>query len=169
AVCLFFIICMGLRLARFNSALGTQPPYAYNYFQGVPAPASAGLCLLPLILTLVSPDLANLFVAEAIAPWMILVALLTVSSLPTFSFKKMKLPSQLILPALALVGLAIAMLVGRPWITMSIVLVAYLATIPFSVQRFAKLKAEAESLQDEDEGEQGGDASSSDQSDRPEK
>ncbi|WP_420549982.1 CDP-alcohol phosphatidyltransferase family protein [Curvivirga sp.] len=152
ACALFFSICMGLRLARFNSVLGTQPPYAYNYFQGVPAPAAAGLCMLPLVLTLVDPSLRDFFVAEMVAPWIIFVALLAVSSLPTFSFKKMKIPSSMVLPGLALVGLAIAMLVGRPWVTMSIVLIAYLVTIPFSVQRFAKLKAEAESLhQDGDE------------------
>ncbi len=41
AVTLFFIVCCGLRLARFNSMLGKLPPYAYNYFTGVPAPAGA--------------------------------------------------------------------------------------------------------------------------------
>jgi len=41
-IALFFAVCCGLRLARFNSRLDTLPPYAYNYFQGVPAPCSVG-------------------------------------------------------------------------------------------------------------------------------
>src|SRR3546814_12975244 len=49
AAALFFAVCCALRLARFNSSLGKLPPYAYNYFTGVPAPAGAGLALLPEI------------------------------------------------------------------------------------------------------------------------
>lgn len=151
AASLFYSICMGLRLARFNSALGTQPPYAYNYFQGVPAPAAAGLCMLPIVLTLVEPSLQPYFYSEFVSIWVVIIGLLAVSNLRTFSFKKMKVPSQLVLPSLAGVALVIAMLVGRPWITMSIVLIVYLITIPFSVQSFAKLKAEAESLQEDED------------------
>ena len=39
AVTLFFIICCALRLARFNAMDGKLPPYAFNYFTGIPAPA----------------------------------------------------------------------------------------------------------------------------------
>ncbi len=151
AVSLFFSICMGLRLARFNSVLGTQPLYAYNYFQGVPAPAAAGLCMLPIVLTLVDPSLGEFMHPGMISIWVSIVALLAVSNLRTYSFKKMKVPSQFVLPSLAGVALVIAMLVGRPWITMSIVLILYILTIPFSVKSFAKLKAEAESLQNEED------------------
>jgi CDP-diacylglycerol--serine O-phosphatidyltransferase len=52
AVTLFFIVCCGLRLARFNSMLGKLPPYAYNYFTGVPAPAGALMSLVPIVVDL---------------------------------------------------------------------------------------------------------------------
>ena len=48
---LFFVVCAALRLARFNTTLGKLPPYAYNYFTGVPAPAGAGLAILPLVVS----------------------------------------------------------------------------------------------------------------------
>lgn len=145
AVALFFAVCMGLRLARFNSMLDKLPSYAYNYFQGVPAPASAGLCLLPLVISFVFGPQSTLPVIGC-AIWVVIVALMTVSSMPTFSFKKMKIPSKMIIPTLAIVALAIALLISRPWITMSIVLVAYLLTIPFAISSYGKLKREAERI-----------------------
>src|SRR6185437_12792153 len=49
-VVLLFAVCSSLRLARFNTQLGAElPPYAYNFFTGVPAPVGAGLVLIPMI------------------------------------------------------------------------------------------------------------------------
>lgn len=146
-VALFFSVCMGLRLARFNSSLDKLPSYAYNYFQGVPAPAGAGLALLPLLLTFEIPELSQYIPPAFQAIWMIAVALLLVSNLPTFSFKKMKVPSHLMVPAMAGCALAVAFLVGRPWATMSVVLITYLVSFPFSFRSYSKLKAEAELIQ----------------------
>ena len=43
AIVLLFTVCCALRLARFNTQIGAElPPYAYNFFTGVPAPAAAG-------------------------------------------------------------------------------------------------------------------------------
>src|ERR1700728_1326923 len=52
--CLIFAVCMALRLARFNAALDSAPgpAYAYNFFTGVPAPARAGVVLIPLFIGL---------------------------------------------------------------------------------------------------------------------
>src|SRR5207249_8732194 len=52
-VALTFAVCMILRLARFNTLLDDteQPPYAKEFFVGVPAPAGGLLALLPLIIT----------------------------------------------------------------------------------------------------------------------
>ena len=47
---LVFAVCSALRLARFNTMLEDTVPYwAKSYFTGVPAPAGAGLALLPLM------------------------------------------------------------------------------------------------------------------------
>ena len=52
AITVLFAVCCVLRLARFNitSADPDLPSWAGNYFSGVPAPAAAGLVMLPLIL-----------------------------------------------------------------------------------------------------------------------
>lgn len=147
-IALFFAVCGGLRLARFNSRLDKLPPYAYNYFQGIPAPAGAAIGLLPLALGFVLGDPAAI-PAWAAGVWMVCIALLMVSEVPTYSFKKLKLAPAWILPFMVIVGVLIAGLASAPWETLSIVGVVYLSTIPLSFLSFNRLRREAEKLQSE--------------------
>ncbi|CAO3407311.1 CDP-alcohol phosphatidyltransferase family protein [Azospirillum largimobile] len=145
-----YAVCCALRLARFNSRLGVVdlPPWAYNYFTGVPAPAGAGLVLLPMILGF---EIGPQFLGHpaVIVPWTLLIGGLMVSTLPTFSFKGARVPAQWVVPALAGVGLLAAMLVSQPWWTLSIVGLAYLSMLPFSVLQFRKLQSAAELMRTE--------------------
>ncbi|MBP2230651.1 CDP-diacylglycerol--serine O-phosphatidyltransferase [Azospirillum agricola] len=143
-----YAVCCALRLARFNSRLGVVdlPPWAYNYFTGVPAPAGAGLVLLPMILGFeTGADVTGHPVV--IVPWTLMIGGLMVSTLPTFSFKGTRVPAQWVVPALAGVGLIAAMMVSQPWWTLSIIGLVYLATLPFSVAQFRKLQRAAELMQ----------------------
>lgn len=165
AVALVLVICCGLRLARFNSNIGKLPPYAYNYFTGVPAPMAAGLAILPLI---ASTGLGIGFLREpaAVAVWTVIVALLMVSRLPTYSFKQAKVPQAAILPVLVAFGVFLAMLTVAPWRTLTLVGVIYLLSFPLSVRSYLRLKAEAERMQDERDDED--DAEGEDTGDGPE-
>jgi CDP-diacylglycerol--serine O-phosphatidyltransferase len=143
---LFSISCV-LRLARFNTGVDEPdaPPWAYNFFTGVPAPAGGGLVLLPMML---SSSLGDGFFRQ---PWvtgifMIIVAGLMVSRIPTFAFKKFKVPNPWILPSMLFVGLFAATLVSAPWTTLSVVLFIYLASIPFSVRAYRSLERKALAL-----------------------
>jgi CDP-diacylglycerol---serine O-phosphatidyltransferase len=158
ALCLFLVVCCGLRLARFNSLLGKLPPYAYNYFTGVPAPAGGILSLLPIVLWLAFDiDLASHPLVVGV--WTLLMASLMVSRIPTFSFKKLKVPQPYALPVMVLAAVFVAGLAGRPWPTLTVVAVLYLATFPLSIRSFRRLKEEAERLHaetDDENGDQGG-------------
>lgn len=145
-----FAVCAALRLARFNSRLDVEmPPWAFNYFTGVPAPAGAALVLLPMVLGFeVGRDVAGH--PLIIVPWTLAIGVLMVSTLPTFSFKGMRVPTKAVIPALAGVGLLAALLVSQPWWTMVFVGIVYLATMPFSVRKFAVLKRSAAELQEEE-------------------
>ena len=133
-VTLMFPICSALRLARFNTALlaDTPPPaWTGQYFTGVPAPAGALLALIPLVIS---------FEAEAAWPRhpivvgvvLVLVGGLMVSRLPTFSFKKGRIPRHLVLPALLIAALTMGVIASSPWIGVSLLGLIYLALIPFS-------------------------------------
>ncbi|MCH7710302.1 MAG: CDP-diacylglycerol--serine O-phosphatidyltransferase [Proteobacteria bacterium] len=149
ALALLFAVCAALRLARFNTKLGVSdmPAWAYNYFTGVPAPAAAGLVLLPMILSfqfggafLVSP-LLN-------AAVIVTVALLMISRIPTYAFKQFGVPHKLVLPVLLLVGLLAAFVVTSPWATVSVIIIAYIISLPFSVRAFRALQREAARLRE---------------------
>lgn len=144
-------VCAALRLARFNTMLGAaaeKPPFAYNYFTGVPAPAGAFLALLPLIATLEvgegwfdSPIL--------VVPWTVGVAGLMISAIPTFSLKGLRIPQRYVVFLLLGVGMAAAALVSAPWATLTVVGLVYLISIPFSAKRYRQLSVEAARLKGE--------------------
>ncbi|MCW8971218.1 MAG: CDP-diacylglycerol O-phosphatidyltransferase, partial [Rhodospirillales bacterium] len=147
---LLFSVCCALRLARFNTALEEpdKPVWAYNYFVGVPSPAGAGLVLLPMILSF-EFDSAVFAKPAVVGVVIVIVATLLVGRFHTFSFKQFKVPHQWVLPTMLIVGLLAALLVSAPWATLSIILLGYLAAIPFGMRSYANLKRQAEALQGE--------------------
>jgi CDP-diacylglycerol---serine O-phosphatidyltransferase len=145
AVVMLFTVCCGLRLARFNTMMGQDdlPPYAYNFFTGVPAPAAAGLVLMPLIMSF---EVGSGFVDRPffISIFLIGVSFLMVSKFPTFSAKKLRIPNAYVLPMLLVVGLLAAFLVTEPWLTLTVIDAVYLGMIPLAFKAFKRLKQEAE-------------------------
>jgi CDP-diacylglycerol--serine O-phosphatidyltransferase len=140
---LWYATCCALRLARFNSALEkpNQPDWAGNFFVGIPAPAAAGLVLLPAVLSFqVGGDESFARYAGLNFVWAILVGIGMISRLPTFSFKKMRIRRDLALPLLLGAGLYAAALITEPWVTLFLTGVAYLAMIPFSVRAHARYR-----------------------------
>ena len=147
ALVLLFAVCCALRLARFNTMLGNAdlPPYAYNFFTGIPAPAAAGVVLLPMVASFEFGD-AFFGRPSVVAVFLLGVAFLMVSTIPTFSFKKVRIPNTWVLPVLLIVGLLAAFLVTEPWLTLVVLGFAYLVMIPFSVRAFRRLKRQAEAV-----------------------
>jgi len=141
---LVFAICTSLRLARFNVMLDdpNKPPYAGNFFVGVPAPAGALIVMLPVYLELiglprtgVNPVFALVYTGG--------IALLMVSSLPTWSGKRVsaRVPRDYVLPIFVLVVLLVALLVSYPWELLTAGTLAYLACIPFAYMHYKKLES----------------------------
>jgi CDP-diacylglycerol--serine O-phosphatidyltransferase len=135
---LIFCVCMGLRLARFNtnlraSALTQQPGWKKDFFTGVPAPASAFISLCPLSLYLATGQ--KLFINPVICSlFMVGAGILAISRLPTYSFKNTQIPRKMVPLAMLLVGGAVAALLSDLWLTFSFLILVYLITIPFSVK-----------------------------------
>ncbi len=146
-VVLAFCVCAALRLARFNTVLGQSdlPAFAYNYFTGVPTPAGAGLALLPLMFWfMVRAELP--FGAVLVGVWAVIVALLMVSPLPTFSMKGARIPHRYAAHVLLGVGLFAALLVTEPWATLILLGILYLGTLPLSWREYRRLRQAAERL-----------------------
>lgn len=145
AVVLVYVVCCALRLARFNTMIGQAdlPPYAYNFFTGVPAPAGAGLVLMPLIVSFeTGPGILDH--VPVVAVFLLGVAFLMVSKVPTFSAKKLRVPMPYVLPILLVIGALTGFLVTEPWLTLAGIDALYLAMIPISIRAFRRLREQAE-------------------------
>ena len=164
AAALFFAVCCALRLARFNSTLDTAPRFARGFFTGVPAPGGALLALLPLLL---SQEFGAAFFGHpaVTGPWIVAIALLMVSQVPTFALKSVRVPQRFFLPMLVLIALLGAGLAGSPWQTLTLLSLIYLGSFPFSYRLYRRRQAEAEAAESGDEDSDPDDATDEDPSD----
>lgn len=143
-VALVFALAMGLRLARFNSMIDVErPKWQANYFTGMPAPAGAVTVLLPLYL-----DGLGLFEVRSwpwlIAAYVIVMALLLVSTIPTFSGKLLgeRISRDYVLPIFVGAAALVALLLTYPYGTLTVLTLLYLSVIPFSYRGFERRLAE---------------------------
>ena len=144
AIVLFYAVCCALRLARLNIESGSaRPAYATPFFTGVPAPAGAGLVMVPMFLSFEwgdwlfrSPYLSAVTVAG--------IALLMVSKVPTFSLKRIRVPQHLVVPTLLGIGVLAAFVSTAPWPTLTAIGVVYVGSIPLTIRRYYRLRRAAE-------------------------
>jgi CDP-diacylglycerol--serine O-phosphatidyltransferase len=138
---LMLAVFAALRLARFNANIDAdeQPHKSAGFLTGVPAPAGAGLALLPMFLWFWTEE-PLLRAPYVIAPWTALIAFLMVSSVATWSWSSLRLRRNIRFEALALVVIVGAAAVTAPWHTVSALSLAYLLAMPFAAASYAKVK-----------------------------
>lgn len=143
AVVLFFAVCCALRLARFNTKMITekQLPWQKQFFTGIPSPAGGILCLLPLIVFL-QTDHEYVLPPIVSSLYILCIALLMSSRVPTFAAKNIRIKPDMILPVTVLCALLVVIFIIEPWWTITLMGVAYLCAIPVSWRRYVKLSKE---------------------------
>ena len=139
-ICLIYVICVALRLARFNVSSETQASWKDNFFEGVPSPAGGILVLMPLIYSKSELQIINLDYSYFVPALFILISILLISKLPTYSFKKIAVPRRLTIFLLFAVVLFFGMLLIYTHNVIVISSLLYLTLIPFSIYHFHKLK-----------------------------
>jgi CDP-diacylglycerol--serine O-phosphatidyltransferase len=138
---LAFAICCVLRLARFNSRMDNldQPHKQAGFLTGVPAPVGAGLAFLPVYLWLASGR-SEFASPLGVSIWMLLIAFLLISSLPTLGWTRVRPPRHLRIGILAMIGILMAALLTEPWLTLAGITIVYLALIPVGIAGYARIK-----------------------------
>lgn len=139
---LAYVIAAVLRLARFNVMIDTEKPaWQANFFVGMPAPAGAICALLPLYLSRMLPLEPSRSLAAVVAIFMLFVAFMMVSTIPTFSGKKIgaRVPRDKVIPLSVAFVLFVAALVSFPFPILATVTVAYLVFLPFGWRMFARM------------------------------
>ena len=138
---LAFALCCVLRLARFNAQidLADQPRKQAGFLTGVPAPVGAGLAFLPIYLWVVTGN--EIFAAPiAVSIWLVAVAFLMISSVPTLGWSRLRPRRSIRLEVLALAGLLVAALLTEPWLTLAGITIAYLLLIPVGMFGYARIR-----------------------------
>ena len=140
-VALVYAVFTALRLARFNARIDVeeQPHKSAGFLTGIPAPAGAALAMTPLFIWIWSGE--ELFRSYwLVVPWVAFIAFLMVSSVATFSWSSFKLRRNVRFEAIVLVVILAAALVTAPWQTLTVVGLAYLLTLPFSIRSYRRVK-----------------------------
>ena len=89
-ICLIYVMCVALRLARFNVSSEADPSWRDNFFEGIPSPAGGVLVLMPLVYSFSEIQIIKLNYDLFVPILFIIVSILLISKIPTYSFKKIK-------------------------------------------------------------------------------
>ena len=152
-VCLIYVICVALRLARFNVNSGQEPSWRDNFFEGVPSPAGGILVLTPLIFSMTNFEFITINYDLVVPIFFIVTSLLLISKFPSYSFKKIVIQRKTTIFLLFGIVLFFGLLLIYPFNVIAISAIIYLAMLPISFFHYQKLKKQNEdqNFRDEDD------------------
>ena len=139
-VCLIYVICVALRLARFNVNSNQEPSWRDNFFEGVPSPAGGILVLTPLIISVTNFDYITLNYDIIVPTFFIVTSLLLISKFPSYSFKKIVIQRKATIFLLFGIVLFFGLLLIYPFNVIALSAVIYLLMLPISFFHYQKLK-----------------------------
>ena len=139
-LCLIYVSCVALRLARFNVNSNQEPSWRDNFFEGVPSPAGGILVLTPLIVSVTSFDYMALNYDIIVPACFIVISLLLISKFPSYSFKKIIVQRKATIFLLFGIVLFLGLLLIYPFNVIAISSMIYLLMLPISFLHFQKLK-----------------------------
>ena len=153
AITLIYSVCCVLRLARFNlTKFKPEETWKQNYFEGVPSPIGALLILSPLVLELTEFNFLinnNYFVPS----FTLVIAVLLISKIPTYSFKKIKIKPALTVFILLGIGVSLVTLMFFTFETLLIFSFFYILSIPMACFTYLNNKKSVQVDNSEDDHE----------------
>ena len=152
-LCLIYVICVALRLARFNINSNQESSWRDNFFEGVPSPAGGILVLTPLIISLSGFDYFQINYEIVVPIFFMITSFLLISKFPTYSFKKIVIPRKTTIFLLFGIVLFFGLLLIYTFNVIAISTIVYLVLLPISFFHFQNIKKrhEKDKIQDEDE------------------
>ncbi|EEB70822.1 CDP-diacylglycerol--serine O-phosphatidyltransferase [Ruegeria sp. R11] len=133
---LVFSVCCVVRLARFNVSTKSEEKVAAKsiYFVGVPSPAGALLAMLPMFISFAFAD-APVIPDVLICIHMVVIGLLMISHVPTWSLKAVKISRENVKYFLVGFAFAGAAVLIYAWITLVILCLGYAAMVAWGLVR----------------------------------
>ena len=139
-ISLIYVVCVALRLARFNVNSEAKPSWRDNFFEGIPSPAGGILVLMPLIYSFSEIQFFKPNYQIVVPALFILIAILLISKVPTYSLKKIVVPRSTTIFLLFVVVLFFGLLLIYTFNTLIISGILYLIIIPVSSVHFLLIK-----------------------------
>jgi CDP-diacylglycerol--serine O-phosphatidyltransferase len=152
-VCLIYVVCVALRLARFNINSEEESSWKDNFFEGMPSPAGGIIVLLPLVLSFSGLEefLFKINYDLLVPSFFIIVSILLISTIPTYSFKKIIIPRAMTKFLLFGIVLFFGALLVYTFKILAVSSVVYLCLIPVSYFHYKKIKKEKNITSDEED------------------
>jgi len=138
-LCLIYVVCVALRLARFNVNSNEDPSWRDNFFEGVPSPAGGILVLMPLIYALSGFEFIRIDSETLVPIFFITISILLISKFPTYSLKKIVVPRSMTIFLLFSIVLYFGFLLLYTFKAMFISGMFYLIFIPISFLHYFKI------------------------------
>ena len=139
-ISLIYVVCVALRLARFNITSNADPSWKDNFFEGVPSPAGGILVLMPLIYSFSEIQFFNFNYNVLVPVFFLVISVLLISKIPTYSFKKIVVRRSITVFLLFSIVLFFGLLLIFTFNTILIAGIIYLLVIPISSMHFLSLK-----------------------------
>ena len=140
-ISLIYVVCVALRLARFNiSSEEEEPSWKDNFFEGIPSPAGGVLVLMPLVYSLSEFKFLSIDYQLIVPILFITISVLLISKIPTYSLKKIVVPRSTSIFLLFSVILYFGLILVYTFNTIVISGAVYLLSIPISAFHFYTVK-----------------------------
>ena len=139
-LCLIYVVCVALRLARFNINSNVEPSWRDNFFEGVPSPAGGILVLMPLMFSLSGLNIFNVNYNFIVPAFFIITSFLLISKFPTYSLKKIIIPRTMTIFLLFGIVLFFGLLLFYTFKILTLSGLVYLILIPISFFHYKKIK-----------------------------
>jgi len=148
-ISLIYVVCVALRLARFNVNTGGEPSWRDNFFEGIPSPAGGILVLMPLIYSFSEIQFFNPNNLVLVPFLFILISVLLISKIPTYSLKKIVVPRSATIFLLFVIVLYFGLLLIYTFNTLIISGLIYFLMIPVSAAHYFIINKNSKVQKDE--------------------
>ena len=139
-ISLIYVVCVALRLARFNITSNADPSWRDHFFEGVPSPAGGILVLMPLIYSFSEVQFITINKNIIVPSLFVVISVLLISKIPTYSLKRIVVPRSTSIFLLFGIILYFGLLLIYTFNTIIISGIIYLLMIPASSIHYLFLK-----------------------------
>ena len=153
-ICLVYVICVALRLARYNITSSNELSWRDHFFEGIPSPAGGVLVLMPLIYSLSDIQLFSINYEIFVPSLFVIISILLISKIPTYSLKRISVPRSMTIFLIFGIILYFGLILIYTFNAIVLSGILYFIVIPMSYLHYQRIsKKYKEQILDHDEHE----------------